>query len=285
MNRQTAVDFCREKLNEHGLKNWHVRVTTDPNLPFLGLCMHGDKVIMLNGFHIDIHPYLEVVCTILHEIAHAIVGPGHGHNDVWATKAREIGCDNTQACSHLDLPPHVIDAIRSGASVEVIVEEKEIVQKVREVRHVVTRLQDKCPTCGKVAIEKFSTTNVDNQGNQVKIITLECFHVMMKVIPRGTAFESIISNWWKPEIASCPHKWAENQCLVCGEFKLFDFQVTGSLFAEAALAMGKGCLIADEMGLGKTVQALAFLYFYGMINKKWSKKKFKKTMVVTKSAI
>ena len=30
--------------------------------------------------------------TILHEIAHALVGPRHGHNAIWRQKAREIGC-------------------------------------------------------------------------------------------------------------------------------------------------------------------------------------------------
>jgi len=283
MNRHDATEYCREHLNKHGLKDWKVRVTSDPNLPFLGICMYKDKVIMLNGHHIDIHPHAEVICTILHEIAHALVGPGHGHNGVWAAKAREIGCDNTEACSRLDMPAHVIDAIRSGASVEVIVEEKEIVQKIREVKHVVTRLQDKCPDCGKVAVEKFSVTGVDHQGNQIKLITLECFHIVKKIIPRGTAFDSIVSNWWKPEIAACNHKWNKNQCMECGEFRPFKFQVDGALFAESALAMGKGVGIFDEMGLGKTIQALMVLYFYGM--GKHGKKKFKKTMVVTKSAI
>ena len=30
--------------------------------------------------------------TILHEIAHALVGPGNGHNLKWKKKAKEIGC-------------------------------------------------------------------------------------------------------------------------------------------------------------------------------------------------
>src|SRR3982751_14199 len=119
MNRHDATELTRATLNKHNLNEWHVRVTSDPNLPFLGMCIYKDKTIMLNGHHIDIHPYAEVVNTILHEVAHALT-PGHGHNSVWATKAREIGCDNTEACSRLNLPEHVIDAIRSGHSVEII---------------------------------------------------------------------------------------------------------------------------------------------------------------------
>ena len=133
MDRTSASEYARKKLDTYGLKNWGVRLTTDPNLPFLGKCMYQDKVIILNAHHIDIHPAAEVMDTILHEIAHALK-PGCGHNDEWATKAREIGCTNTLACSHLDLPAHIIDAIRSGAMVEIEVEEKVVEQVVRNVK-------------------------------------------------------------------------------------------------------------------------------------------------------
>jgi predicted SprT family Zn-dependent metalloprotease len=39
----------------------------------------------------------EVRDTILHEIAHALVGPGHGHDGVWKAKCREIGA-RPEAC-------------------------------------------------------------------------------------------------------------------------------------------------------------------------------------------
>jgi len=261
MDRNTASTFLREELNKHGLNKWSIRISSDPDLPFLGLCMHGDKVIMLNAHHIDIHPYKEVVCTIKHEVAHALT-PGHGHDSVWEAKAREIGCDNTQPCSHLSLPPHIIDAIRSGHTVEVITEEKEVVQVIRNVTHKVTRLQDKCPDCGKVAKEKFSYMTVDKQGNQVKMITLECFHIIKKVIPKGTPFQELVSNWWKPEVKSCKHVFTKNKCDGCGEFKLFEFQVTGARFIEAACAIQKGAGLFDDMGLGKTVQILAYLRYH-----------------------
>ena len=38
--------------------------------------------------------------TILHEIAHALVGRGHGHDYVWRSKALEIGCDGERCHSH-----------------------------------------------------------------------------------------------------------------------------------------------------------------------------------------
>src|SRR4030095_11661101 len=143
--------------------------------------------------------------------------------------------------------------------------------------HKVTRLQDKCPFCGKVAKEKFVVNTLDKEGNEVKLITLECFHIIKKVIPRGTAFDTMVSNDWKPEVKNCKHQWDKNRCTKCGEFKLFNFQVTGARFAEAGLAVQKGVGIFDEMGLGKTIQALALLRFHA--------DKYTPTMIVTKSAI
>jgi SNF2 family DNA or RNA helicase len=273
MDRTEASKYTRSELDKYGLTDWKVRLTTDINQSFLGMCSHKDKAIILNAHHIDIHPSEEVVDTILHEVAHALT-PGHAHDFVWAAKASEIGCTNTLPCSHLSFPDHVIDAIRSGATIEMTVEEKTHV--IRTPTYKVTRLQEKCPDCGKVAVERFSIQSVDKQGNQVKLITLDCFHIIKKIIPKATPFESMVSNDWKPEVKSCFHKWNKNQCETCGEFKLFNFQVHGARFAESALSTGKGALIADDMGLGKTVQALAILRFC---------KKYNKTMVVTKSAI
>ena len=40
----------------------------------------------------DLLERAEITDTLLHEIAHAIVGVRHQHDAVWRTKAREIGC-------------------------------------------------------------------------------------------------------------------------------------------------------------------------------------------------
>jgi len=260
MNRQTAHDITRTELNKHGLNDWKVKLALNHNDPYLGLCVYRDKTIMLNMHHIDIHHDKDIVNTIKHEVAHALT-PGHGHDKVWQDKAIEIGCDNTLPCSHLNLPDSVIDAIRSGQTVEVEIEE--VTHVVRTPTYKVTRLQEKCPTCGKVAEEKFrSKPFINKNGNEVIMITLKCFHVITKVIPKATPFEEIVSNDWKDEVKKCKHDWNKTVCRKCGQFKLYPFQITGAKIAEAGLSVQKGFGVFDEMGLGKTIQALALIKFH-----------------------
>lgn len=273
MTRFEAIEFGRAELKKHGLSDWSIKLSHDEKIQYYGLCVHNDKAILLNDFHIDIHGSKETKNTILHEIAHALVGPGYGHNDVWRTKAIEIGCDNTEPCSNLAIPPHVIDAIRSGAMVEVIVEEKIVQQTVRTVEHRITGLQDKCPECGKVAVYVSDKEYINEKGDTVIERTLECFHIVTKIIPRETPFHEIVTNSWESD---CSHQFTKNRCDNCGEFRLFKFQVDGALACESALSMQKGFLIADDMGLGKTFQSLAVIKYHPELTP---------TMYVTKSAL
>lgn len=133
----------------------------------------------------------------------------------------------------------------------------------------ITQLQENCPICFKKAKEKFSFVTFNQKtGLDEKWITLECFHVIKKIIPKATAYASLVSNSWKPEIAECKHEWGngldipKTQCVHCLEFKLFEFQITGARFSESGLSTQKGVGIFDEMGLGKTVQSLALIKFH-----------------------
>lgn len=140
----------------------------------------------------------------------------------------------------------------------------------------VTRLQDKCPECGKVAVAVSEREYIDKDNNEVKEITLQCFHVVTKVKPKGTPFHEIVTNWWDDHAKDCKHQFTKNRCDLCGEFRLFNFQIDGARACESALSTQKGFLIADEMGLGKTFQALSVIRFH---------MEYTPTMYVTKSAI
>lgn len=44
--------------------------------------------------------------TVLHEIAHALVGHVHGHNNVWRAKAIELGCSGSRCCESFSENEH-----------------------------------------------------------------------------------------------------------------------------------------------------------------------------------
>ena len=57
-----------------------------------GVCRYVEKRIDLSVSFCLAATRAEIEDTVLHEIAHAIVGPRHNHDAVWKAKAREIGC-------------------------------------------------------------------------------------------------------------------------------------------------------------------------------------------------
>jgi len=61
-----------------------------------GLTNFETKTITLSEYMIETASEQDVRNVLLHEIAHALVGPFHGHDDVWRAKALEIGCDGSR---------------------------------------------------------------------------------------------------------------------------------------------------------------------------------------------
>lgn len=266
ITRKEATDYARQRMNEFGLNDWKLKVvqTDIKNSIFLGKCDSKERIIYLNSFHIDTHGELEVKDTINHEIAHALT-PGAGHNSVWMAKAIQLG-SNGSICGSYSLSPAAIDAIRSGDILEVeyvdkivkqqVITETEIV--VREPKYKVTRFQDKCDVCGKVAKED-TVKEFRSGGKLKKLIKLFCGHVRIIDADSQSPFDLIVSNSWKPSIANCKHVWNVNQCDKCGEYKLFPFQIEGARFLER---QNGRAAIFDQQGLGKTVQALAYIKYH-----------------------
>jgi len=308
MNRNDATKLARNLLDKHGLSDYGVRLVTDINANFLGKCDYNHKCIYLNAHHIDQHHEKLVTDTILHEIAHALT-PNHQHDATWIAKASEIGCIDLSACASFGLDAAAIDAIRSGHVVEVSFEMVDVKSTITtqelKPKHTIHKLQDLCPTCGKVAKEIAQIVTVEKVRNyvctnkihdrhlfkslvgkpancnicnkptilladekiiekDVQLTMLNCGHVIRKIIPKATPYGEFITQG-KGDL-KCKHEWTNidrpTECVNCGAFKLYPFQVEGSQAIEKGLALNRGFALFDDVGLGKTVQPLPVLFYH-----------------------
>jgi predicted SprT family Zn-dependent metalloprotease len=93
MNIQKAEMIAIDLMEFHGLElqGWHFEWMRAKGK--LGMCNHWLKTIYLSTPITSLNDEAQVLNTILHEIAHALVGSTNGHNGVWRRKAVEIGCD------------------------------------------------------------------------------------------------------------------------------------------------------------------------------------------------
>jgi predicted SprT family Zn-dependent metalloprotease len=99
--RTEARKLAEELLSRHGLHDW--TFTFNRRKRNLGLCRYQKKTIELSIFFVDRNGWDEIRDTLLHEIAHALVGPGHGHDGVWKAKCLEVGA-RPERCGEADMP-------------------------------------------------------------------------------------------------------------------------------------------------------------------------------------
>ena len=81
-------------------KNWRFGFDLAPSRA--GACKYDERRIDLSVSYCLSANRTDIIDTILHEIAHAIVGKAHNHDAVWTAKALEIGCtgERTHAVRH-----------------------------------------------------------------------------------------------------------------------------------------------------------------------------------------
>lgn len=94
MQLKIAESLALSLMELHGLKNWAFKF--DSAKRRFGQCNYTSKIISLSAPLVELNEFKEVRNTILHEIAHALVEPKHGHDHVWKRKALEIGCDGSR---------------------------------------------------------------------------------------------------------------------------------------------------------------------------------------------
>lgn len=89
MNLSQAEILAHTLMDHHGLASWTFQF--DRAKKRFGLCNYSKKIISLSRVLTELNEEALVRDTILHEIAHALVGPGVGHGKVWKEKIVEIG--------------------------------------------------------------------------------------------------------------------------------------------------------------------------------------------------
>ena len=100
--------LANELMQEHGLTQLGWTLQFDNSVKRFGVCRHQPKVIGLSKPLCSINDEVQVKDTILHEMAHALVGRGHGHDNVWKRMCVEIGakpqrCYKREEISVVDL--------------------------------------------------------------------------------------------------------------------------------------------------------------------------------------
>lgn len=102
MDLHRAAVLAEELLVEHGLTGW--AFAFDRARVRAGACHHRDRRITLSPWITRAHEEDQVRETLLHEIAHALVGPRHGHDEVWRSRARAIGASGERCYQGGDEP-------------------------------------------------------------------------------------------------------------------------------------------------------------------------------------
>lgn len=95
MQEKHILSLANHLLQVWGLSTWNVQF--DNAYTRAGCCHYNKRIISLSRNLITLCDAKQVQDVILHEIAHAITGPGHAHNQKWKHWAKRVGA-NPQAC-------------------------------------------------------------------------------------------------------------------------------------------------------------------------------------------
>ncbi len=95
-DRLRLVEFwVIARIRRHRLKGWTYKLNESVN--HFGYCDSKTKEIFLSRHFVLHGEDDDIKDLILHEIAHAIVGCEHGHDQVWKACAAKIGCRNVSS--------------------------------------------------------------------------------------------------------------------------------------------------------------------------------------------
>lgn len=117
MNLTTASLIARTMLDTHGLTAQGWSFAFDNAKRRSGCCHYGTKTITVSRAITSLNDDASLRETMLHEIAHALVGHGHGHDRVWAAKCREIGGTAARCSSKGAIPTAPWTGVHDGCDI------------------------------------------------------------------------------------------------------------------------------------------------------------------------
>ena len=91
MNLIEAEVLIQQEMTRHTMHFLGWRFEWDNAARRFGQCDFGMRVIRMSRVLTELNSREDVRDTILHEIAHALVGPQHDHDVFWQIQARKIG--------------------------------------------------------------------------------------------------------------------------------------------------------------------------------------------------
>ncbi len=106
------VARARAWLATHHLEHWSVQF--DHATKRAGCCNYRERVISLAFAYAQSATDEAIADTILHEMAHALVGKDHGHDQVWHAQAIALGCSGTRCHDVQFTPPRYIVTCEHG---------------------------------------------------------------------------------------------------------------------------------------------------------------------------
>lgn len=92
-----AQQLAKELMQQHNVSHYHFKF--DNAVRRFGYCNYSKKTISLSKKIVSLNDQATVKNVILHEIAHAMLGHGYGHNATWVRTAKSIGCDGKRCYS------------------------------------------------------------------------------------------------------------------------------------------------------------------------------------------
>lgn len=103
MEMTEAASMARMFMDRYGLSEW--RLDFDRARRRAGVTKYIDHTISLSSLIVPLCTAEQVRDTVLHEIAHALVGPECGHGPVWKQMAVMVGASPRATARDMPTPP------------------------------------------------------------------------------------------------------------------------------------------------------------------------------------